>query len=261
VTAPGGEPAWAEIVFADQAYTASLTRAVRRGTLVRLARGIYTTAADEDLAAVTHRNLWRLAAHELPGAVIADRSAPAGGLPVDGKLYLVHSRRRPVEFPGVTIIPRPGTGPVDSDMPLPDGLWMSSTARALLDNLDVAHADTERYLSRAELEAWIERLLQQRGEEGLNVIRDCAKRIAVLLRRSAELRELDAIIGAALATRSASVLVSPELIARAAKRAYDQRRIEAFGKLAGTLRDLAPDTVVAFPAVAGRREQRPFYEA
>lgn len=257
----GSGSTWPEVVFADQAYTAALSRAVERGTLVRLSRGIYTPAVGEDPAAVVRRHLWRITAHELPGAVIADRSVPVGGMPSDGALYVVHSRRRPVELPGVTIFPRPGPGAADGDMALPDGLWMSSTARALLDNLAVRGSDASRYLSRQELEEWIERLLQQRGEAGLNAIRDSARLIAEPLRRVAQQRELEAIIGAALATRGADILVSPQLTARAVGEPYDERRVESFRRLADTLLDRPPDIVSALSIDAGRRALLPFYEA
>lgn len=48
-----GQSTWPALVFADESDTAVLTRAVRRGTLRRLARGIYTSdraSAEADLA-------------------------------------------------------------------------------------------------------------------------------------------------------------------------------------------------------------------
>lgn len=80
----GSGSLWPEIVFADQADSAVLARAVQRGSLRRVATGVYTgrtALAGED---VVRRQLWRIVAHELPGAVIADRSVLAGGLPADG---------------------------------------------------------------------------------------------------------------------------------------------------------------------------------
>jgi hypothetical protein len=55
-------------------------------------------------------------------------------------------------------------------MELPDGLWISSTARALLDNLVPVRptAKVRRTLPEAEVEEWLEQLIQQRGEAALN---------------------------------------------------------------------------------------------
>lgn len=236
MAANGGTANWAELVFADESSTAVLSRAVQRGTLKRLARGIYTSAVEADLADLVRKHLWRIVAHEMPGAVIADRSVRTGGMPEDGELFVIHARRGPLELPGVTVRPRQGPGPVDGDMSLPDGLWMSSTARALLDNL----APSPRTLGREAVEAWIEQLLQQRGESGLNALRDVARPIARVLRRMPQLRELESIIGAALATRDGTRPLSPGLAARAKGEPYDEQRVEAFSALAQALEDLPP---------------------
>jgi hypothetical protein len=247
-------------VFAGEAGAAVLSRAVARGTLRRIARGTYTSDLTSDPEDVVRRHLWRIVAHELNGAVIADRSVRAGGVPESGALYVVHPRRRPLELPGVTVHARQGSGPVAGDMSLPDGLWMSSTERALLDNL-APSGNPERRLTRREIEEWIERLLRQRGEEGLNALRDSARSIADGLGRAAQLRELDAIIGAALATRDGGALVSPVLRARSVGAPYDERRLKAFEDLVAFLQESPPDNLPDLPTYATRRRLLPFYEA
>lgn len=237
-----------------------LSRAVTRGTLRRLARGLYTSDLTSEPADVVRRHLWRIVAHELPGAVIADRSVIVGGMPEGGALFVVHSRRRPLQLPGVTIRPRQGSGPMAGDMSLPDGLWMSSTERALLDNLAPSQ-EADRKLTRGEIEEWIERLMRQRGEGGLNALRDGARSIAEALGRDVQFRELDAIIGAALRTREAVDLASPALRARSAGSPFDERRVRAFDDLATYLRESPPDNLPELPAFAGRRRLLPFYEA
>lgn len=72
-----GQGTWPDIVFAGEADSAVLSRAVRRGTLRRVAAGIYTPHAVVSPEDVVRRHLWRIVAHELPGAVIADRSVTA----------------------------------------------------------------------------------------------------------------------------------------------------------------------------------------
>ncbi|MCL2584439.1 MAG: Fic family protein, partial [Streptosporangiales bacterium] len=253
---------WQQIVFAGDTDSAVLARAVERGTLRRLATGIYTADLTSSPEEVVRRHLWPIVGHAFPGAVLADRSAQAGGMPTDGALYVVHARRRPVALPGVTVYPRGGGGPQSGDIPLPDGLWLSSTERAMLDNLAAGPVSTpRRKLSRAELEAWIDRLLRQRGEDWLNLLRDNARALAPSLRRGTQMRQLDGLISAALTTRSDVELASPQLQARSAGLPYDTRRVEAFEELAETLLDTAPDIMPDLPAYAERRTLLPFYEA
>jgi hypothetical protein len=260
-TGPSGSAGWEELVFADSHDSAVVSRAVRRGTLRRLGRGVLTGAVDVDPAVVVRRHLWRILAHDLPGAVIADASVRDGGLPRGGRLFVVHPRRRPVELAGVVIHPRIGPGRVDGDMSLPDGIWMSSTERALLDNLAPSRSAMRRTLTRDELERWLETLLQQRGEDGVNRLRDRARSIAPALGRTAQLRTLESLVGAALGTRTATTPVSDALQARAGGEPFDERRLDLFSTLVATLRDTPPDIVPALPADAGRRALLPFCEA
>jgi hypothetical protein len=116
-------------------------------------------------------------------------------------------------------------------------------------------------LTREELEAWLDRLLRQRGETGLNLLRDKARAIAGPLRRGTQLRRLDGLISAALATRSDVPLASPQLRASARGQPYDTRRVEAFEELAETLLETPPDIMPDLPAYERRRTLLPFYEA
>lgn len=107
----GDTESWPPITFAGDADSAVLARAVRRGTLRRLASGVYTADLKSSSEDVVRRHLWPIVAHHLPGAVLADRSAQSGGIPTDGALYVVHARRRPLVLPGVTVYPRAGQRP------------------------------------------------------------------------------------------------------------------------------------------------------
>jgi hypothetical protein len=254
---------WGPIVFAADSTSPVLSRAVQRGTLRRLARGIYTGDTVSAPEAIVRQHLLTIVAHEYPGAVVADRSVPDAGVTADGALFIVHPRRRPVVLSGVAIYPRSGPGPVEGDMPWPDNLWLSSRERALLDNLVFARpkAQVRRTLDQTEFEEWLERLLQDRGTEGLNQLRDRARRIAAELGREKEMKQLDRLMSAALSTRDDVEAVSPAFAARLAGVPYDEERIERFVGLARYLKDTAPAPNPALPVDAGRRRLLPFYEA
>src|SRR5688500_17319925 len=126
---------WPAVVVAADHDPAVLSRATARGTLRRLTRGLYTGEVTRPPPDVVRAHIWPITASLLPGAVLVDRSAVTGGFPADGALFVEHRRQRPVELPGVTIWPRTGAGAQPGDLELPDGIWLSSPARGLLDNL------------------------------------------------------------------------------------------------------------------------------
>lgn len=92
----------APLVFSNgTARGDELTRAVTRGALVRLARGIYTADTRTPPATVVRRHIWPILAHETPGAVISDLSVEDGGIGSRGVVYrlrprLSHSSGRPI---------------------------------------------------------------------------------------------------------------------------------------------------------------------
>lgn len=250
------------LVYASDVDKDVLGRAVRRGALVRLASGIYTSETDRDVEEVTRRRLWEIVAKVMPQAVIVDRSARAGGLPTDGRLYVQAARVRPLQLPGVLVIPRPGVGPLAGDMRLPDGLYIAGVARALLENLAPSRrtsTGTSRTLARAEVEVWLDELA--RGEHALNRLRDEARELAPVLGADRGFAVLDGLIAAALNTRSDVALASQQLRARAAGEPFDTQRLALFGRLAAFLDAQAPDVLPRLPQDAGRRTLLPFYEA
>jgi len=92
---------WSELVFSGDAAPAVLSRAVQRGTLRRLASGVYTSLVDRDPEDVVSEHLWRILDHKLPGAVLVDRTAVRAAV-TDGVVLVDHPRARPLVLPGVT---------------------------------------------------------------------------------------------------------------------------------------------------------------
>lgn len=255
---------YGRIVFTDEVDRRELARAEKAGRLVRIAPGVYSSLTTEEPAAVVRKHLWRILAHELPGGVIADRSARNGGMPDDGRLYMVSRRTRPLELPGVLVVPRSGPGALPGDLALPDGLHITGEARTLLDNLARSRLDRtgrSRTLTRDEVETWLDALCAARGETGLNKLRDQARELAPTLGRVSESQLLDRLIGAALNTRDDVRLTSSALASRASGRPVDGTRLDAFARLAKTLADTPPGVISALPEDEPRRALSPFYEA
>jgi hypothetical protein len=120
------------VIFAPEVPAATISDRMRRGQLVRLATGVYTTDVTSDRAVVVLREWHLIVGRMFPRAVITDRSAITGG-PVGGRLYLSHDgRNREVPLPGLTVLVRAGAGPLDDDIALPGGLYQASKGRGRL---------------------------------------------------------------------------------------------------------------------------------
>lgn len=250
--------AWPDLIFGDRASRANLSKAAKAGSIVRLAPAIYTGRTLADPARVTREHWREILAHELPGAVLVDRSARRTAPDGQGLLFVAHPRSRPLTMPGLSILPRRGPTDVAGDVDIGGGLRQSSVARGLLDNLS---GPGPRLLDRGEIERWVTDLLDEGGPDRLNEVRDQARRLAPVLGRGAAMRRLDGIVAAALSTGSTNTLVTPALRSRASGVPIDPARLERFEQLAAYLGDQAPDIHVDEPAVARRRALLPFYEA
>ncbi len=232
--------AWPEIVISTPSSASRISRAVRAGQLIRLSPGVYTPRVGEDLAALTRRSVWTIAAAVFPGAVITDRTAFELGPAEDGSVFLGTDRARDVVLPGLTLRARKAAGPLDGDTQFM-GLHLASRARAYLENMRPSRArrTVARTLSRRELEERLDRDLRDRGERYLNDVRDQACTLAPQLGLPEELQQLDALIGSLLGTREGP-LQSDVGRARAAGLPYDARRDDLFRALHAELLKLSP---------------------
>ena len=252
------------VVFAGDLPAATISDRVRRGQLVRLATGVYTTDVRSDPAAVVVREWHVIVGGMFPSAVITDRSAITGG-PVEGMLYLSHEgRSREAELPGITVLARDGAGPLEGDVALPGGLYQASKGRALAENTRPSRSRVgriRRTLDWAELGDWIDRLCQIDGRQRLSQYREKAEQVAAAVGAPSEgLRRLSLMIGAALGTQQVHS-ASKALAARQASLPYDQDRIRRFDRLVSGLRESAPQNRPVRDVRDQRYKYLPFFEA
>ena len=252
------------VFSASAAPRSTISDAVARGELRRLARGLYTRNLTDPPEQVIRQNLYDVVAALYPGALIADRSARLARPTEDGSLFLVHDRTTKAELPGLVLRPRLGPGSTDNDLPLPAGLHMSSVPRALLENAALSRGRrgrAPRTLTRQELEEWLELLLEQRGEDGLQAIREQARALAPHLGLEHELTILEPLIGAVLGTRRDVPAASQLLRARQRGHPFDPRRVDLFEVLYEAVDRLSPVTRPVLDASASRYRFLPFFEA
>lgn len=90
--------------------------------------------------AIIVRNFWNIVVGYFPGALIADRTALENAPASDGSVCLITARGRDIPLPGLTLRPRRGPGPLPTDRPFLGELFLSSTARAYLENMRPSRA-------------------------------------------------------------------------------------------------------------------------
>ena len=234
-----------EAFVSSTAISREVSRRVKAGELRKLGSRLYTTNLVDAPEAIVRRNLWDIVAGYFPGALIADRTALENAPAEDGSVCLVTESGRALTVHGVTLRPRRGAGPQEFDRPFLNALFLSSTARAWLDNLRPSRARggrLPRTFSRLELEDRLDNLIRRGGVDAANRLRDEARALAPRIGRTAEAKLLDALIGDVLGTRDsqATPLTSPGAQARRRGRPYDPHRMRLFEILHKALRDMPP---------------------
>ena len=231
-----------EVFVSDKSITREVSRAVKAGTLRKLSSRLYTRNMADPPEAVVARNLWAIVAGYFPGALIADRTALENPPASDGSVCLVTVNGRDISLPGHTLRPRRGVGPLPTDQPFLGELFLSSTARAYLENMRPSRARSGlvgRTLGRAGIEERLDTLIRRSGEEAANRLRDEIRAVGSALELRQEAAALDTMIGTLLGTRDAE-LTAPAAVARRQGRPYDPDRMAMFQVLHAALRDYPP---------------------
>ena len=254
-----------DILFASEVSAADarrLQRQAKDGKLVRLAKGIYVSAATpEETASLVRRNWQRIASVLVPGAVVSHISALTKGLSAEGAATLSHPTvfNKSIRLPGVTLVLLKGPGQLPGDLPLGNtGLFWASRPRAILENLG---RKAPRRLGRDAVEQHLVDILNASGEKALNATRDRATEIAASLGAQQELDTLVGLVGALLGTRSRGQLRtrSGQLVASGTP--VDRERQARLDQLAVYLRTVNLPRIQAFASTGLARVHFAFIES
>ena len=256
-------------VFFDDRNIASrptLGKAVAEGRIRRLAPRLYTADLISDPAEIVRENRWLILGRQLPGAVIVDRSAAGDGRVTTGLLFVAaQGRVSPIRLPGLQIRIRPG-GPIDypvEDPAWPNGLRISSPARTLVDNMATSAGQSRgsRTLSPRELEDWLARKAVVWDRERISRLHKDAIEMAEALNLADRVEGIHHLFEQ-LAGRKPPRRDAGEYFNAVAKgRAWDERRVEMFHRIARGLNEYEePDLPQWLPAepITG---ELPFFES
>ena len=252
-----------EAFVSNAAIAGAVSRAVRAGTLRRLASRLYAGNLNDAPEAIVRRNLWSIVTGYFPGALIADRTGLENAPAADGSVCLVAAAGRDIALPGCILRPRRGAPPLPTDRPFLDGLFLSSTARAYVENMRPSRGRggrLARTLSRREIEERLDALIRRSGEDAANRLRAEIREAGAALGLQDEAAALDSLIGALLGTRDAP-LRAPAARARRRGRPFDPDRMALFETLCTALRAGSPAPRPEPGRGAESRAVLAFYEA
>lgn len=190
-----------EIVFdTDTSFTPeAVEELVRQGQLRKLGPKLYTSNLDEPPETIVGRNIFAIAGHFWPGAVVGWRTAFEQAPSPDGCVYLSYHGTRKVSLPGHTLKLINAPGPLAGDRPFTHDLHLASPARAFLENLAASRhrKDAPRALPAEALEARVRAIGDQAERERL---RSRARELAAQFDWHEEFRLLEALLESACAT-------------------------------------------------------------
>jgi len=221
-----------ELVFASstprEAY--KISKMLQEKKIIKIAPRIYTSNFVESPEEIVRRNILEILGNLYPASVLSHRSAFEFKPTTTNQVFVTYSYTRKIKLPGVTINFLEGKGPVEDDNKMIGELYVASAPRRFLENLQITKKSgpNSKSLGTPQIEEKLDDILRIKGEEGLNTLRDKAKKLSGILGMKKEFESLNKIIGALLKTRPSKILKSGLALSRAAGLPFDRNRIELF---------------------------------
>ncbi len=233
----------AKLYFSSGADAKKLARSSERGELCRIRRGIYIDTDDPDETRRTLDEQWPNIACYLYGDPVAVARTAAELKPAGGRLYCISgelSGKRTIEVGHLLFDIAPGVVNEGVEQ-FTLNMKRSNPARICLENLMASRGslDSRRTLGAEWVENELVEVVQHRGAEGLNALRDEARELAPKLGLEKEYALLTKLVAAILNTHPVEdVLQTRSGIAQAKGEPFDQFRLQKFQRLADYLKKL-----------------------
>jgi len=221
-----------ELIFAsgNRKENYKISKLLKEKQIRKIAPRIYSTNLEEKPSDIIKRNILEILGNLYAGAVLSHRSAFEFKPTSTNQIFVTYSYTKKIKLPGVTINFLKGKGPIEGDNKLFGGLYISSKERAFLENLQITKkvGPNSKTLSISQLEEKLDDILRIHDDNGLNSLRDNAKKISGILGMQKEYESLNKIISALLSTKPSKILKSNLALSRAAGLPYDRNRVELF---------------------------------
>ncbi len=246
-----------EILFgsSDKAESAKIGLMERKGIIRKIAPRIYTSNLEEPAEVIIKRNWFRILSNQFPGAILSHRSA-LEFVPAEGShVFATYTYTRNNRLPGLTIHFLEGPARQDNDNVFFENLCASQEARAFLENMQPSRdrGELSKTLSITQIEERLDLIIRTRGEDGLNDLRDNARRLAPALAMEKEFNKFSQLVSTLLTTGDSKNLRSPVAIARSLGEPFDPERIKLFEILYTTLSSMT------FPAFEDKNVDQKAY--
>jgi len=217
----------------NQAQQRHISGLLAKGKIKKIAPKIYTGKIDQLAETIIRRNIFTIIGQQYKGAVLSHRSALEFKPTASGNLFLTYTYTKKIKLPGITLCFIKGSKAVSGDNQFTGDLYVSQEARAYLENLQIAKrsGDNAKILPLVTIEERLNKIIQGRGEEGINILRDTARDVALQLDMGKEFEKLNRIISSLLSSHTSKILMSTSGRARAIGLPYDADRIELFNYL------------------------------
>lgn len=221
-----------EIIFSssNKSLSKQISKLEKSGEIKKIAPRIYTSNLVDNPEEIIKRNIFKIIGTQYPNSLLSHRSAFEFKPTAAGHIFVTYKYTKKIKLPGITIRFLEGNGPIDGDNPFSEELFASQQERAFLENLQVSRkpGPQSKILTIPEIESKLEQIIRVKGEDGLNQVRDNAKKVAEKLGMQTEFTKLNRLISALLMTKPSKILTSPVAMARAFGNPYDPARIELF---------------------------------
>jgi hypothetical protein len=225
------------LIAKDSNQAKQLSKRCKAGEVRRIYRGIYTEDVRLPLKKLIQSQWMDIVAHIVPGGILSYRTAvEIRPIPFHDQyiIFITSSYSKIIRLPGLIIKVSKGNHRDYVERVLPY-LARSNTARMMLENVSIvrgAEYQNIKTIGVEQVENYLAKELQLRGEKHLNKIRDEAKVISTKLKLPAAYKKLNSIISALLSTNANNVsLKSMYAKSVAKKEPYDHHRIQLFENL------------------------------